>query len=132
MGGDVKRFDDWIEVKKDLHHADSLRTAKEGEIWWCGMGENVGVEINGKGDRFARPVLILRKLSKFSFVGIPLTSQSHSGSWYVHFRFKNKDEYAILAQLRVFSVKRLYRKMGNADDADIAMILKGLKAFLFD
>ncbi len=44
-----KRFQDWIKVKEGLHEGDALRTIKEGEIWWCGVGENVGVEINGKG-----------------------------------------------------------------------------------
>lgn len=129
---DDKRFDEWNGVKRNLHNSDIIRTVKKSEVWWCGMGENIGVEINGKGDGFARPVLILRKMSKFSFIGIPLTSQPHDGSWYAHFRFKNKDEYAIFAQMRVFSVKRLYRKMGSLDDLDMDVILSGLAKFFFE
>ena len=126
-----KRFDEWMELKENIHCRASLRTFKEKEVWWCGMGENVGVEINGKGSEFARPVLVLRKLSRTSFIGLPLTSQSHDGSWYVHFRFKNKDEYAVFAQIRTFSAKRLYRMIGSVDDSDMCLVVDKLKAFLF-
>ena len=36
-----------------------------------------------------------------------------------------KDEYAVLAQARVMSIKRLYRRIGRIDDADFARIRKG-------
>ena len=96
------------------------------------VGENVGVEINGKGRAFMRPVLIYKKLSKFGFIGVPLTSQPHNGNWYVDFRFKGKMQYAIFAQIRNISVKRLYRKMGYADDIDMLKVRDGLKVFLLD
>ena len=124
-----KRFDEWNEEKKNLHDKGFLRTVNEGEIWWCAMGENVGVEINGKGVNFVRPVLVLKKLSKFGFIGIPLTSQQHDGTWYAHFRFKGRDEYAVFAQMRNISVKRLYRKMGEADGNDMHVITQGLGKF---
>ncbi len=125
-----KKFDEWNEEKKKLHENGNLRTVNEGEIWWCAMGENIGVEINGKGTDFIRPILVLRKLSKFGFIGIPLTSQYHDGTWYAHFRFKGRDEYAVFAQMRNISVKRLYRNMGRADDGDLKAIRKGLIEFL--
>ena len=91
------------------------------------MGENVGVEINGKREFFLRPVLIYKKLSKFGFMGIPLTSQLHTGSWYVEFIFQNKVEYGVLAQARVFSVFRLYRKMGVISDSDLAVFRESFR-----
>lgn len=96
-----KHFDEWIEVKKNVHGTARLPVILEREIWWCVMGENVGVEINGKSKTFARPVLIFKKLSCFGFMGIPLTSQEHSGDWYVEFVFQNKRQFAVLAQARV-------------------------------
>lgn len=127
-----KRFDDWNIEKKRLHDFGRKPDIKNSEIWWCSMGENIGVEINGKGSAFMRPVLVVRKLSKASFIGIPLTSQLHNGSWYVHFRFKNRDEFAVLAQIRTFSVQRLYRKMGSVDGLDMKMVLEKLKIFFFE
>lgn len=119
---DGKRFDEWIEVKSDLHKIAIVRRMREGEIWWCALGENIGVEINGKSKTFARPILILRKLGKYSFMGIPLTSKKHEGSWYAMFYFRNTAQYAALAQARVVSVFRLYKKIGEADWQDIFLV----------
>lgn len=132
MPEEEKRFDEWNLEKKRLHDFGRLPDVKSGEIWWCAVGENVGVEINGKGRAFMRPVLIYKKLSKFGFIGVPLTSQPHNGNWYVDFRFKGKMQYAIFAQIRNISVKRLYRKMGYADDIDMLKVRDGLKVFLLD
>ncbi len=78
----------------------------EGEVYWCGFGENVGVEINGKNEMFSGPVLVYKKLSWYGFLGIPLSTQPHEGSWYVPLYFQNKQQVAVLAQRRVFSVYR--------------------------
>lgn len=120
-----KHFQEWIIVKTVLHDKGVIRSVKEGEVYWCAVGENVGVEINGKSETFARPVVILKKLSRYGFMGIPLTSQYHEGSWYVVFKFKEKTEYAILAQARVFSVSRLYKKIGALPDSDLEAIKSG-------
>lgn len=129
---EIKRFNDWIEVKSDLHHAAAVHTVREGEIWWCALGENVGVEINGKSKTFARPILVLRKLSKYSFMGIPLTSKVHDGSWYAKFYFKDREQYAALAQARVVSVFRLYRKIGEADSRDVFIVREGFRRLYCD
>ena len=75
----------WFPIKETKHN---IKTAKipritDGEVWWVAVGENVGVEINGKSKYFSRPVLIFKKLSHLGFMGIPLSTQVHSGSWYV-------------------------------------------------
>ena len=72
-----KDFDGWIRVKESLHFEGTFRSIKEGEIWWCSVGENVGVEVNGKQELFLRPVLIMKKLSRFGFMAIPLTSKKN-------------------------------------------------------
>ena len=83
---------DWNVMKEELHNApdDKLRPIRNGEVWWVGIGENVGIEINGKSEYFSRPVLVLKKLSRFGFMGIPLTSQRHEGQWYVEFEFQGR------------------------------------------
>lgn len=120
-----KRFDEWNAVKSDIHFTGRFRDIKEGDVWWCSVGENVGVEINGKQEFFLRPVLVLRKLSKYGFMGIPLTSQPHEGSWYVPFVFKDKNQNAVLVQARVFSVHRLRRKMGTVPNSDLELVRDG-------
>ena len=120
-----KRFSEWIEQKEKLHNAGRLPKVKQGEIWWCSLGENVGVEINGKSAIFTRPVLIFKKLSRFGFMGIPLTSQKHEGTWYVPFVFQDKTSVAVLSQARVMSVSRLIERMGTVADPDFELIESG-------
>lgn len=126
QGLEEKRFPEWIERKERIHNVGRLPAILEREVWWVAVGENVGVEINGKSGRFSRPVLIYKKLSKFGFLGIPLTSQPHEGSWYVPFEFQGKISYAALAQIRVMSVSRLYGSaIGQISKADFRAICEG-------
>lgn len=97
----------------------------EGEIWWCGVGKNVGVEIAGKNIAFSRPVLVYKKLNRISFLAIPLSTKKKQGSWYIPFRFRGKNETAVLSQIKIMSVYRLYDKIGEVDETDFAKIKKG-------
>ena len=118
---------EWNVVKEDFHCTPNskLQFVRNGEIWWVGVGENVGVEINGKSEYFSRPVLVLKKLSHYGFMGIPLTSQRHKGSWYVPFIFQGNVETAVLAQAKVFSTARLYGRIGQIPDTDLEKVREG-------
>ena len=118
---------DWNIIKEDFHFTPEkkLQLVRNGEVWWAGVGENVGVEINGKSKYFSRPVLVLKKLSRFGFMGVPLTSQPHEGSWYVSFEFQDRIETAVLAQAKVFSVARLYGRIGQVPDTDLEKVRAG-------
>ncbi len=110
-----EHFDEWNSVKKET---DTLTSPifKEREVYYMRMGHNIGHEQNGKGDEFVRPVVILKRLSREMFIGIPLSSQIKSGSFYHTVRFaKNGVETinnAIVAQIRLFSARRLLNKIG--------------------
>lgn len=60
-----KHFDEWNEVKKHRHNSGRVPVIKDGEIWWCAMGENIEVEINDSMCRLffrvRRRLLPLRK-----------------------------------------------------------------------
>ena len=106
-------YDKWNEIKKDIEVKNRKFTFKVREIYWLRVGQNVGYEIYGKGEEFLRPVLIFRKFSKESFLGIPLSSQLKEDMF--HFQFtpinKVKTNSAILLQIRLFSSKRIHDKM---------------------
>ena len=125
MGEYRKDFDGWIGLKKNMDELGKLPTINEGEVWWCGVGANVGVEISGKGRRYSRPVLVLKKLSKFGFMAVPLTSKMKEGSWYVSFEFQGMDQTAVVGQARVMSVSRLYGKMGELPKVDLDKVREG-------
>ena len=131
MIGFIENLKAWFKVKIQLQTKGTFYNIREGDVWWCAFGQNVGVEINGKNNTFSRPVVVLKKLSNLGFLGVPLTSQHHTGSWYTPFIFHDKQEYAVLSQIRVLSIHRLYKKMGMISTADFNLIKNGLLELYF-
>ncbi len=128
----IKRFLEWIGIKQKLDGNDYTPPhVREGDLWWCAIGENVGVEISGKGQGFTRPVIILKKFGRFSFFGIPTTTKIRDGTWYVSFVHKGVKETAILSQARVFSYKRLDKKMGVLDEADFKKVKEAFASLFY-
>jgi mRNA interferase MazF len=77
-----KDFDLWNKQKKKLNAIeDEPVYFREGEIWWVHLGVNIGYEIDGKAANFARPVIVLRKYNKYSFLALPLTTSSKANPW---------------------------------------------------
>jgi mRNA interferase MazF len=113
-------------IKQSLHElsTDPLFYNQD-DVWWCAIGENIGIEINGKGKTFSRPILVYKKLSKGGFLGIPLSTQIKEGSWYVGISFQEKQICANLAQIRVFSTVRMQEKIGSLDNQDSEKIKNG-------
>lgn len=81
----MKKFDEWNIVKKELDIKFKNIIPKEREVYWACIGENIGFEQNGKGCDFSRPVLILKRLSKHIFFGIPLSTQEKTGTFFYSF-----------------------------------------------
>ena len=128
----LKNFLIWIGVKEKLHFQTSKPPFfKEGEMWWCHIGENVGSEIDGKGNFFTRPVVVYKKLGSETLLAIPTSTKSKTGSWYVSFRQGGVWETALLSQIRVISYKRLKEKIGTLDDRDFEKIRKGFRDLYF-
>jgi len=113
MGG-MKDFHQWHRLKQQLNEGPRKdRYFKEGDIWYCSIGINIGHEQDGKQALFERPVLIIKKFSHKMFWAIPLTRNLQKGSWYYSTNFIGKDySTANLSQLRMMDAKRLQRKIG--------------------
>ena len=121
-----KSFIDGFKLKPKL---DSLNHkppfVSERDIWWCHFGENIGTEISGKGDKYNRPAIIYRKLSKYTFLVIPTSTQIKEGSWFVFFNHNNIDMVACLHQIRVIDYRRIERQLGAINEVDFETIKKG-------
>ena len=119
MANNIKRFIEWIIVKIWLERNQSiLPLIREGDIWWCSLGENIATEIGGKGDYFRRPVIVFVKLDGRSFLGIPMTSQTKRGSWYFQLRSSAFGDTAIIAQIRYLDSKRLDKRIGSMNHGE--------------
>jgi mRNA interferase MazF len=110
----IKDFTNWIKKKESLDQKEHDRNLfiYQREVWWCSMGVNVGVEIDGKNENFERPVLVIKKFNGLMFWGIPLTSKHKTNDYVIEVKHEKGTSYANIAQLRLFSTKRILRKVG--------------------
>lgn len=118
----IKSFKEWFNLKISLWNKESKVVFKQGDIWWCSLGVNLGEEIFGKGLKFTRPILVFRKFTGNSFLGLPLTTQEKHGSWYVEIETKGVRRWALLNQARVLDKKRLTNKISEVDKVDFQKI----------
>ena len=107
----IAQLIDWWKTHVLLIENNKEVYFKEGEVWWCSIGMNVGDEEFGKGTTFRRPVLIFKKFSNNSFLGLPLAGKEKEGSWYVPTLVIGKKGSVMLNQARVFDRKRLQRRI---------------------
>ncbi len=124
-------FSEWADKKQQIDSRNIKPPFfKEGEIWWCSVGKNIGVEIGGKGSLFARPVLILKKLSSTVFIGIPLTTKIKQGTWFYTFFHKDKYITANLSQIRMFDYKRLVNRHSEIESEVFHRLKERLRVLL--
>lgn len=125
-----KNFDNWNDIKKTLENSEKKYLFKEGEIWWLSVGLKLKEESCGKGQIFRRPVLVLKKLSGKSFIGIPLTSKEKIGTWFTDITFNNEKRFVLLYQIRMFSTVRFESRMATLDDIDFQKVKEKLESLL--
>ncbi|MEK7658251.1 MAG: type II toxin-antitoxin system PemK/MazF family toxin [Patescibacteria group bacterium] len=133
MTDDLKgKFNSWNIKKQEIHFSDRTEDIyfKEGQIWWCSVGQNVGSESFGKGEYFMRPILIIKKLSSDLCIALPLTSKKKTGTWFEEITFAGEKICVLLYQIRTFNKKRFQRKMGELDQKYFMRVKEKLEALL--
>ncbi len=127
----MEEFDKWNSVKKSINNKN-IFTFKVREIYWLKLGKNVGFETDGKGEEFLRPVLVFRKFSKDTFIGIPLTTAIKDDMF--HYKFciqsSSKINYATLSQIKLFDASRIKSKLGKISVEDFQNIKLQMKNLL--
>ncbi|HEY4516169.1 MAG TPA: type II toxin-antitoxin system PemK/MazF family toxin [Candidatus Paceibacterota bacterium] len=127
----IKDFDGWNIEKKRVHSEENPIYFREGDIWWCKLGVNIGDEQDGKGENFSRPILIIKKFNQFIFWAVPLSSKLKKNKYYVVCKSsEEEDRAAIISQVKLVSIKRLTDKIGFADKKSLETIKKAIKELL--
>lgn len=126
----TKDFDSWHSLKKKLDSRDRGRTFKEREVWWCSVGINVGFEIYGKNQFFNRPVLVLRKFSRSTFLGAPLTSKCDDRPYRYRIHLNERESNVILDQVRCFDSRRLLNLEGMLTDKQFKAVKEYYKSLI--
>lgn len=127
----MDNFDNWNDIKKHIESSTPTAYPKVGEVWMCSLGKNIGFEQNGSNDNFSRPVLIIKKFNNQMFWAIPLSTKQKRFDFYFNFTDpSNNNVSAILAQMKLISVKRITRKMYELPGDIVLEILVKIKKLL--
>lgn len=133
MSEKIEKLQLWSSVKKITEDNNKKVYFKERDIFWLKVGENIGHEQNGKGDKFQRPVLVLKRYSNDMFLGVPLSTTPREGSFFYQFSFINGEtSTALLVQNRLFSSKRFIKKIGKISKNDFEELKQKLFRLVFD
>ena len=106
----------WYRTKAQLERSGNLVNYRSKEIWWCSIGVNLGHEEDGKNSGFERPVLVIKKYSKYLFLGLPMTSSLKEGKFYYSVDVNHTPRSVILSQGRTMSAFRLRRRVYKLND----------------
>ena len=127
-----ERLENWFKIKFNIHQTLSKIFFREGPIWLCLIGQNVGFEQNGNKN-FIRPVLVLKKLSQNTAIILPLTSKKKllKSRKKISFHTKNTIEsFVLFDQVKVVDVKRFKQKIGKISKNELNDIREDFKEFL--
>ena len=125
----IKEFDNWNEIKKEVHTFDLGVRIRAGEVRWTSIGVNVGSEIDGKGASFTRPVLVLHVIGKTLALVIPLSTKLKDIAGYTPFEFKGRTTSLCIHQARTISQRRILTRIGRISDDRLAEIKSEFKHF---
>lgn len=106
-----KNFDKWNKLKKEINKKKSVSFFNEREIVYVNLGLNIWFEQDWKNEKLERPMIVVKKFSRFLFVWVPLSTFKKDWKFYYSFNFKNKMSSAILSQIRLIDSKRIERKL---------------------
>lgn len=124
----MKNFDPWNEKKKSIDSLEREFAFFEGEIWWTRLGVNIGIEQNGKSEKFTRPILILKKYNRCHLLALPLTTQSVSEKFGCKIDpnpvFLKEPSWIVFSQIKAIDKKRLHMKIGRLSDSNFGKIKK--------
>jgi mRNA interferase MazF len=126
-----KNFESWNKLKQNLDALNNqdLRI-KEGEIWWCALGVNIGNEIDGKNELYERPVIVIKKFPNKSFLVVPLSKTEREHQFAIPFTVNSHISKAIISQVRVVSPKRFIRRMHKISTNKLLAITNHLKRMI--
>ena len=119
----IKDFAAWHEIKSATDARNTSRILiRIGAVWLIRLGVNVGSELDGKGNEFLRPVIVIRKINDQRFFGIPVSSKVTEDYFRQKFILLGEQRDAVLSDIRAFDKKRCMRFMTMLDTETIHII----------
>ncbi len=126
----AEKFIEWVKIKIRINFLEKDFYFSEGQIWWASVGQNIGIEQNGKNTGFERPILILKKFNNEHFWSLPLSTKIKKNKYNYIFKKEDKEFCISLSQIRVMDKKRLLRLMEILPTSNLLEIKDLIKKFL--
>jgi mRNA interferase MazF len=126
-----KDFDSWNIKKKSVDSRQDAPFFKEGEVWWCSLGVNIGFEQDGNGFDYDRPVLIIRAFSRAVCLVVPLTTSIKENPYHVSAGIVDgKNASAIISQIRLVDTKRFINRAAVLSDEIFETMRKAIRGII--
>lgn len=126
----IKTFKEWNHFKEILDSVDITIPFYVGEIWYVAIGVNIGIEIDGKGENFERPVLVIKKFNKFHALVVPITSAKHdnfSTNILVVDKSLSVGSTVVISQIMRISNHRFLYRIGILDKTQFKKVVNSIK-----
>ena len=125
-----KDFDRWNKNKKIIDKIGTNKFYHPRDVWWCNLGVNVGFEQDGSGDKYERPVVVMKGFSKQVCLVVPLTTSQKENPYHIKLgKVDGKEASAIFSQVRLVDTKRFSEKIGVIDFVLFERIKKAIRGF---
>ena len=127
----LKKFVIWTKLKVKIHLSEPAVYPKVKEIWWVSLGQNIGVEVNGKNETFERPVAVIKVFNNLGMLVAPISSKVKEDKYFVQFTNNDGERNIInMSQIRSISSKRFIRKVGELDSESFEKVRKIFLSFM--
>lgn len=115
-----KQFSIWNDLKQQVNLKKVERRIRIAEVRWIIFGVNVGSEIDGKGNSFIRPGLILHVHGNDLALVIPLTSKRKELPGYFPFDLADRSGSLCVHQIKVVSQNRILSRIERISDSRLS------------
>ncbi len=128
-----KEFERWNKIKIAANSRDAENILiQKGAIWLMQVGVNIGSEMDGKGQDFVRPIIVVKKINRDTFFGVPISSKIKTNYFRLHFQLFSEDRVAVLSQLKLYDKKRCIRFMSVLTKEKLGEISQRLSEFFLE
>jgi mRNA-degrading endonuclease toxin of MazEF toxin-antitoxin module len=128
----LKKFKNWIQQKFRTHQYDKRPFYNQRDIWWCQFGQNVGDEENGKGDKFMRPVVVLKKFNQNICLVAPTSTKLKDNKYYFEIEYNNQKYSVLISQIRTMDTKRFRKRIARLSKFELNEIKKAISVTILD
>lgn len=117
----------WDDTEEFIVENDKTPKVEEGEIWWCFMDSRFDLEASVREPNI-RPVLVYRKLDRFLFLAMRISSEKQlDDHWHVPLFLDGKEQAVLVDDFFTTDVTKLGKYIGKLSEENLKKVRDMLK-----